>query len=78
MAFLVSRVMGDQKATGETRDSQVPGERMVQKDKRGLRDCLAMRVPQEQQGRRASLGCQVFRVTQDAQDPRDLLDFLDP
>lgn len=78
MAFLASRVMRDQKATGETQDSQVPEERMVQKDKRGLRDWLGMRVPQEQQERRASLECQVSQVTQDAQDLRDLLDFLDP
>lgn len=78
MAFLASRVMGDQKATGETQDSQVPEERMVLKDKRGPRDWLGTRVLQEQQGRRASLGCQVSQVTQDAQDLRDLLDFLDP
>lgn len=78
MAFLASRVMGDQKVTGETQDSQVPEERMVQKDKRDLRDCLGMRVPQEQQERRASLGCQVSQVTQDAQDLRDLLAFPDP
>ena len=78
MAFLASRVMRDQKATGETPDPQVPEERMVQKDKRGLGDCLVMRVLQEQQGRRASLGCQVSQVIQDAQDLRDLLDFLDP
>lgn len=78
MVFLASRVMRDQKVTGGTRDSQVPEERMVQKDKRGLRGCLVMRVPPEQQGRRASLGCQVSQVIQDAQDLRDLLDFLDP
>ncbi|MGE9641522.1 hypothetical protein ACQP3J_31290, partial [Escherichia coli] len=36
----------------ETQDSQVPEERMAQKDKRGLRDWLGMRVPQEQQERR--------------------------
>lgn len=78
MVFQASRVMRDQKATGETRDSQVPEERMAQKDKRGLRDCLVMRAPQEQQGRRASLGCQVSQVIQDAQDLRDLLDFLGP
>lgn len=78
MVFLASRVMRDQKVTGEPRDSQVPEERMAQKDKRGLRGCLVMRVPREQQGRRASLGCQVSQVIQDAQDLRDLLDFLDP
>lgn len=36
----------------EIQDSQVPEERMAQKDQRGLRACLVMRVPQEQQGRR--------------------------
>lgn len=78
MAFLASRVMRDQKATGETRDSRVPGERTVQKDKRVPRGCLVTRALQEQQGRRASSGCQVSQVIQDAQDLRDLLDFQDP
>lgn len=36
----------------ETQDSQAPEERMAQKDKRGPRDCLVMKAPQEQQGRR--------------------------